>query len=440
MLSQIDRLAGLIYRSQFQVRCIMKQSDKHIVVLGAGYAGLMAAMRLAKKSDARRVNITLINAGETFNERVRNHQLATGQPVGKHSLTSLLRGTRIQLRLGTVMALHPAKRLVTIETESGQQRIGYDYLVYALGSFVAVDDTPGAKRYAYTLDQQSAEALAQRLSQLAEQKGRLLIVGGGNTGVETAAEIAETYRGLSITLVTRHSFAHNLSAAARRHVHKVYDRLGITFAENTHVVELRADHAITSNGVSIPFDACAWVGGFAVSDLARRAGLQVNDRNQILIDRAMRSISHPEIYAVGDAAFPLAEPGAPMRMSLYTAIMMGGHGADSLAAHLNGKRPTAFGLSYVALGISLGRKDGVFQFLNWNKDTPLNLIITGRLGNLSREFFVKFALWVIKIQRALPWVFEWPGRRKMRKVAVDEPAKSQAPRMVSGSATHIKGS
>ena len=114
-------------------------------------------------------------------------------------------------------------------------------------------------------------------------------------------------------------------------------------------------------------------------------------------------------------------------MSLYTAIMMGAHGADCLAAQLDGRQPTAFGLSYVALGLSLGRRDGVFQFLNWNRDTPLNLIMTGRLANLTREFFVRFALWAIKIQRTLPWVFYWPGKYKMRKVAVADNPHNRVP-------------
>ena len=51
----------------------MTAERTQIVVLGAGYAGLMAAMRLAKKTDSRAVAITLVNASETFNERVRNH-------------------------------------------------------------------------------------------------------------------------------------------------------------------------------------------------------------------------------------------------------------------------------------------------------------------------------------------------------------------------------
>ena len=99
--------------------------------------------------------------------------------------------------------------------------------------------------------------------------------------------------------------------------------------------------------------------------------------------------------------------------------MMGAHGADCVAAQLKDQRPTAFGLSYYALGLSLGRNDSVFQFLNWNTDAPLNLILTGKLANECREFFVRFAFWAIRIQRTAPWVFEWPGKRKMYHIAVE---------------------
>jgi len=153
----------------------------------------------------------------------------------------------------------------------------------------------------------------------------------------------------------------------------------------------------------------------------------------------MRSLSHPEVYAVGDAAFPVEAPGAPIRMSLYTAIMMGAHGADCVAAQLNGQRPTAFGLSYIALGLSLGRKDGVFQFLNWDTDAPLNLILTGKIANECREFFVRFAFWAIRVQRTAPWVFDWPGKRKLRHIAVEPVSRmTQAPAL-SQSTTATEG-
>jgi NADH dehydrogenase FAD-containing subunit len=389
-------------------------------VLGGRYAGLMAAMRLAKKTDET-VAITLVNAADGFRERVRNHQLAAGQLVPQHSLNSFLRGTRIRFLQGTVVAVEPSQRQVTVQTEAGVQSAGYDYLLYALGSAVGTNGVPGVHEYAYRLNHASTLSLAERLPDIAARGGRLLIVGGGNTGVEVATELAETYPGLKITLATRRSFAHNLSSMARAYIRRRFDRLGIRFVEGTAITELHEHAALTAAGDTIPFEACLWVGGFTVSDLARRAGIRVNERGQILIDRAMRSLSHPEIYAVGDAAHPAEAPGAPIRMAVYTALLMGAHGADCLAARLSGKSPTAFGLSYGALGLSLGRRDGVVQFLDGARDTPLNLILTGRLANLFREFFVHFAVWAIKAQRVAPWTFAWPGKNKMRGVAVDGP-------------------
>lgn len=326
-----------------------------------------------------------------------------------------------------VTALEPSLRQVTVRTEDGSQQIGYDYLMYALGSFVRTDAVPGTDGHAYTLDHTSAGALAERLPGVAARGGRLLVVGGGITGVEVATELAETYPGLDITLVTRRSFASQLSPAARVHIRKAFDRFGIHFMENTGVLHLEEHGALTDRGGTIPFDVCVWVGGFAVSDLARRAGVPVNVRGQILIDRAMRSISNPEIYAVGDAASPADEPGAPVRMSVYTALAMGAHGAECLAAELAGKSPTAFGLSYAALGLSLGRRDGVVQFLDGNRDTPLRLTVPGKLANLTRELFVHLAVAVIKAQRTVPWVFYWPGKNKMQRVPVHQVPRPAAP-------------
>jgi len=395
----------------------MTAERTQIVVLGAGYAGLMAAMRLAKKTDSRAVAITLVNASETFNERVRNHQLISGQDIPERPLVPMLAKTRIRFEHGTVLELEPARHTVRLRIGLIQTvELRYDYLVYALGSHVDVGSTPGARENAYTLDDRSAAALASRLPGLAAQGARVLLVGAGNTGVEVSTELAERFPNLKITVVTRRSFASNLSSGAQQHIRKAFSRLGIALMEDTEVTRLEHNQALTADG-TIPFDVCIWVGGFAVSDLARRAGVRVNDLGQILVDGALRSISHPEIFAAGDAAMPAEDPGTPIRMSLYAAGPMGAHAADALAAHLRGRRLPSFGLSYLAQGLSLGRRDGVVQFLDWDTDTATRFIITGRLANWFREFFVGFLLLTIRLQRTVPWVFYWPGKYKMRSRA-----------------------
>ena len=146
-----------------------------------------------------------------------------------------------------------------------------------------------------------------------------------------------------------------------------------------------------------------------------QAGIGVNEAGQIRIDPAMRSISHPTIFSAGDAAGPDPEPGAPMRMSLYTALMMGAHCADSLARELRGKRLMPFGLSYTPIGISLGRSDGVVQILN-GMDRPFNFIVTGKFAVSVREFFVRLAGTLIRSQRWMPPIFfYWPGKYKTRR-------------------------
>jgi NADH dehydrogenase len=401
------------------------RNARHVVVLGAGYAGLMAALRLARQTDAS-VAVTLVNAGDTFVERVRNHQVATGQNVRRRPLASFLRGTRIQFVQGTVTTLNLPEREVTVQTPTGREAVGYDYLIYALGSFVRTEGLPGAREHAYTMDRASALALATWLPVVARRGGRLLVVGGGNTGVEVATEVAESYPGLQVTLATRRSFAPQLSLAGGAYIRKAFDRFGIRFLEHTAVTTLGEHEARTERGEAIPFDLCVVVAGFAVSDLARRAGLRVNERGQILIDRAMRSLSHPEVYAVGDAAAPARDPGAPVRMAAYTAITMGAHGADCLAAQLKGKVPTAFGLSYQAFGLSLGRRDGVAQFLDADHDTPRDRIITGKTAGATREFFVRLIVGILKAQRLGPWTFPWPGKNKMRRVVVAAPHPAAA--------------
>lgn len=401
------------------------RQPSHVVVLGAGYAGLMAAMRLAKKTRPD-VAITLVNAGDAFYERVRNHQLAAGESVGRHPLAVLVRGTLIRLVQAVVTGIDPAGRRVLVRGAGGEaheRSIAYDYLVYALGSTSQTGRIPGAREHAYTLDHPSVAALSARLPELARSGGRVLVVGGGPTGVELATEVAEAHPGLRVTLVTRREVVPRFSEAARTYVRGALAGLGIELVERTAIGEVRADAAVASDGRRFPFDACVLTGGFGVSDLARRSGLRVNGLGQVLIDRTMRSLSHPEIYAVGDAAMPADAPGAPVRMSVVTALMMGAHGADSLAAHLRGTPPTAFGMSYGAAGISLGRRNGVVQFLDGSRDTPRRAILTGRAAVSVREFFVRVALGMIKAQRVAPWLFEWPGRRKMRHVPVAPPAR-----------------
>ena len=104
---------------------------------------------------------------------------------------------------------------------------------------------------------------------------------------------------------------------------------GIAVIENTKVQEVRPHGIVLADGSHIPADIVIWAGGFRAPKIAKEAGFKVNHLDQIIVDPCGRSLSHPEVYAVGDSSYPIEEPGNPMRMSLFTALVRGAHAADN---------------------------------------------------------------------------------------------------------------
>ncbi|PJF21090.1 MAG: FAD-dependent oxidoreductase, partial [Phototrophicales bacterium] len=87
---------------------------KHVLILGGGYAGMMAALRLTAKLRAHKddIHITLINASDTFTERIRLHQAAVGKPLPQYSIPKMLKKRNIQFIQGWVTAIEPNQHQV----------------------------------------------------------------------------------------------------------------------------------------------------------------------------------------------------------------------------------------------------------------------------------------------------------------------------------------
>lgn len=162
------------------------------------------------------------------------------------------------------------------------------------------------------------------------------------------------------------------------------------------------------------FDICLWAGGFRPLPLAREAGFTVNERGQILVDPFGRSLSHPGVYAIGDAAHPVEEPGVPLRMSLLTAITRGAHAADNIAAWLMGKEQTPLSFAYYGQGIALGPEDAV-GFMAYPADKPVGPILRGKTAVLVRNFFVWLIFYFLKLERRRPGFFFWMGKGRYAK-------------------------
>lgn len=353
----------------------------HIVVLGAGYSGQLAANLAARRTGAR---VTLVNERDRFVERVRLHQVAAGQDLRERPIADLLAGTGVRLVVDRVTRIDPAAR--TVELAAGEP-VGYDTLVYALGSRADGGGVPGVTEYAHTVaGPEQAAGLRERVA----AGGTVTVVGGGLTGIETAAELAEL-PGLVVRLVTAGQLGEGLSERGRRHLGRVFARLGVEVRTRAEVTEVLADGVLLARGEHAGSDVVVWTTGFAVPPLAAEAGLAVDGRGRLLVDDTLRSVSHPEVYGVGDAAAVRRADGQELRMACATGLPAAQRAVRSIAARAAGRTPAPLRFRYVNQCVSLGRRDGLIQFVRAD-DSPREAILTGRIAALYKEAVVRLAL------------------------------------------------
>ncbi|MFD4593317.1 NAD(P)/FAD-dependent oxidoreductase [Streptomyces rubiginosohelvolus] len=362
-----------------------------VVVIGAGYTGASAAGRLARRLRGEDVSITLVNAEPDFVERVRMHQLAVGQPLRPRPFDEMFAGTGVELRLGRVTGIDVDRRTVTVTGADGPSDLEYDTLVYALGSAWNTQGVPGTTEHAHEIaGRDGALRLRDRLAALAPGSP-VTVVGGGLTGVEAATELAETRPDLDVSLIARGGLGDWLSPKGARHLQKVFSNLRITAHEHTTVTAVHADRVTTPQG-DIPAAVTIWTTGFAVHPIARATTLETGDTGQIVVDATMRSVSHPDVYAIGDAALVAGPGDKPLRMSCASGIPTAWQAADAIAARLTDSKLPTISARYFNQCISLGRKEGLIQYVTAD-DRAVSAALTGRLAALYKELVCKGAAW-----------------------------------------------
>jgi NADH dehydrogenase len=311
-----------------------------VIVIGAGYAGVAAALSLAQQHE-----VTVVNERDYFIERIRLHERAAGRPLRKRPLKKLLRGARL--------VVGRARRIDTHTVTVGDDVLPYDELVLALGSRTD-ERLPGAREYATTLD--GDVKLAKHI----------VILGGGLSGIEAAAELSSQAH---VTLVTRTKVGAGFSDAARAHFK---DRLKVDLVEDTEVLAIEPQRVVTRAG-ALTFDTCINAAGFVGAKVP--IDLPLNERGQIIVDANLRAAPH--IHVAGD----LAAIEGPMgcKSAIPAGVFVGKHIADD----------AGFRYKHPGYCVSLGRTDGVIE-------RPKR-ILTGRLAALVKETVCRSTLWSLSL-------------------------------------------
>jgi len=402
------------------------QAEHHVVVLGAGYAGVLAANRVLASLapvEAARVRVTVVNTEPDFVDRVRLHEVAAG--TREHARTPLagVLHPRAGVVVGTAERVDAAARVVHLATAAGAHDLGYDTLVWAVGSRASAA-VPGAREHAHLLaDVAGAEAARDHLARL-PRGARVVVVGGGLTGVEAAAEVAERRPELAVTLLSAGVVAPGLGEGGRRRVLRRLRALRVEVLAGARVEAVRAGELVVADG-AVPFDACVWAASFAVSDLASRSGLPVDDLGRLRVGADLTALGVPDVVGAGDAVVLPPEVGAHLRMSCAAALPLGAGAAATVLAGLRGEVAPAVSVGFAAQCVSLGRRGGVVQLVRAD-DAPRQLVVGGRVGAVIKELVCRYAAGSPRWERRRPGLYRpvpGPAPRRAPGAVVAEAAR-----------------
>lgn len=375
-------------------------SPRRVVIIGAGYAGVLAANRLAgSKHDLK---VSVINPVADFVERIRLHEAAAGsRATAAVPMNSVLSG-RVDFIEDSASRIDPNDRCVRFA--SGRAPMGYDDLLYAVGSGQASSGVPdGAYGFG---DAKSAVRLRTRLLRL-DRGATVSIVGAGLTGIELAAEVAQQYPQLRVRLISRGPIAGDLSDSGMQAVRARLAALGVDMVENTDVQSCDDSLLMASGGVTLASDCTVWAAGFTVPRLARDSGLPTDAQGRLMVDESLSCPDYPDIFGAGDAVRVPGPVGRHLRMSCASALPLGAHAADSIIARRENRAPVPLSSGYMFRCISLGRGSGLVQSVTAD-DRPRQFVVRGRLAGVAKEQVCRMTLSLIRGEIRRSGSFTWP--------------------------------
>lgn len=285
----------------------MSRERRCVLLLGAGHAHLHTLRRAAEFTGIG-VDLVLVSEGDFWYSG-----LATGVVGGRYAaeLDRIDAGALIT-RGGGRFVRGSVRRIDTlgrrVHLESGAS-LPYDLLSVNLGSRVDRDRIPGARGRSFPVKPirhlVDLAGVLERRSKLPQTTGRVLVVGGGASGCEIAANVAARLKGgdSSTEIVLLHSrerLLNRLSSGAAKTAWRLLARRAVRIVTGARVERVDGSRALTQDGRSFGFDILIEATGLRPSPVLRRSGLSVDDEGAVVVDDHLRCVSDSSIFAAGD--------------------------------------------------------------------------------------------------------------------------------------------
>lgn len=401
----------------------MNEKAPHVVIVGAGFAGLECAKRLAKRD----VRITLVDRTNHHLFQPLLYQVASAG-LSPADIAVPIRGELTKYRnlrvlLGEVTDVRLAEKVVVLGAES----IAYDTLVLATGAETSYFGNDSWARHSIGLKSLD-DALRVRESMLlafeaAERtddealRARLLtfvVIGGGPTGVEMAGAFAELARRVlasdfraidpaktRVLLIEAGpkilpAFAEELSVRAKKDL----ERLGVDVRVSTRVSAIE-EHLVRFEGASgaeqVAAQTVVWAAGVRASKLLEKLGAQTDRGGRVVVEKDFSLPGHPEVFVVGDASAMVDAAGVAVP-GLSPAAMQGGRFvADAIAGDISKRDREGFRYFDKGIMATIGRSSAIAQ--------TGKLRLTGLLAWLAWSFV--HVIFLVNFRNRVVVVLEW---------------------------------
>jgi len=355
-----------------------------IVILGAGYGGLMTAKGLQKTLNYNEAEITLVNQNSYHYITTKLHEPAAGTSHHDHAridISTVINTKRINFIQDRVTAIKLDKKEVHLENG---EPITYDYLVIGLGSSPETFGIKGLLENAFFIRNiNSTRIIREHMEYMfaryqKEKKDELItiVVGGaGFTGIEYVGELVDRMPELcreydipleKVRLINVEAAPTVLPGFDKELVDyavKYLESKGVEFLINTPIEECTEDGVILKGGNEIKAATVVWTGGVRGNKVVEETGIETM-RGRVKVDEYLRAPGHDNIFIIGDSSLIFNDEGRPYPPTAQMATQQGIHLGKNLANLIRGGELKPFKYEPQGTVASLGRKEAIGVVFN----------------------------------------------------------------------------